>query len=192
MAGRGKGDGFAMKLFHGTTAAGIDILRVNSRDGEGCPVLYLTDNLPYSLFYIRDRELDFVTCGVGQDGIVRYDEKIPGQLKLLYRGRAGYVYEVEASAEPGKVPGIWLCREAAKVTAVRYIPDVYEAIWAEIGRGTVEFLPYERLTPEQKAHNYAGAVDYLRRFPVNTAQEAFYRKYFPQAWEEAGKMPEIP
>lgn len=176
-----------MKLYHGTTVAGIDTLRVNSHDREGRPVLYLTDNLPYSLFYIRDREIDFVTCGVGRDGIVRYDEKFPNQLKLLYQGRAGYVYEVEVLTESGSVPGIWLCREEAKVTTVRYIPDAYETIWKEIQKGTVEFLPYEQLSREQREQNHAGVVDFLRRFPINAAQEAFYREHFPLAWEEAGK-----
>lgn len=59
-----------MKLYHGTTVSGLDTLRTKSCDREGNEVLYLTDNWAYSLFYIRERELDFVTCGVGDGGVV--------------------------------------------------------------------------------------------------------------------------
>lgn len=175
-----------MRLFHGTEVAGLRTLVPMSRR-EGGTRLYLTDCFAYSLFYLRDREIDFVTCGVGQNGIVHYDEKFPDQLKILYGGRPGYVYEAEADPEPGAAPGIWICREAVEVTAVRFIPDAYEAILAQMGRGRVAFVPYEALTQEQKVQNHAGAVDFLRRFPINAAQEAFYRKHFPLAWEEAGK-----
>ena len=177
-----------MKLYHGTLISGLETLAAGSRDRQGNPVLYLTDCYPYSLFYLRDREVDFVTCGVGRDGIVRYDEKFPDQLKLLYQGRAGYVYETEAAAQPGNAPGIWVCRDSVKVTGVRHIPDAYQAITEQIGRGTVEFLPYEALTPEQKRLNHAGILQYLQQYPLTPAQKAFYREHFPKAWVEAQNL----
>lgn len=175
-----------MRLYHGSTVSGLEVLRPVSRDAQGRPVLFLTDSFPYSLFYLRDREIDFVTCGVGQDGIVRYDEKFPDQLKRMYQGRAGYVYETEGPAQPGRCPWIWLGREEARVTGVRFIPDAYEAIREEMEKGTVSVLFYEELTEEQKRINHAGVCHYLRHFPLNPAQEIFYRQNFPQAWQECG------
>ncbi len=56
------------------------------------PVVYFTPNRAYALFYIRDREINWVTCGVKEDGVIRYDERFPDQLKTIYQGVSGYVY----------------------------------------------------------------------------------------------------
>ena len=175
-----------MKLYHGTTVSNIERLRSNSKDKEGNSVLYLTDNRTYSLFYIRDREIDFVTCGVGEDGKVHYDEKFPNQLEVLYKGRSGYVYETDVAAEMHRIRGIWICKGDAKVTGVKYIPDVYLAILDEIEKGNVIFLSYERLTENQKRKNHQGVVDYLKRGRLSPAKKMFFRRYFPEAWEDKG------
>ena len=175
-----------MKLYHGTTVPDMEILEANSRSREGGKVLYLTDNFPYSLFYIRDRDIDFVTCGVGRDGVVHYDEKFPGQLEALYRGLSGWVYEVEAEAEPTKVGGVFVTAGNAVVTGKRYIPDAWEAILAETAKGNVEILAYEDTTAEQRALNREGIVRWLLSGTVtNPKKKAFLRAHFPEAWEEA-------
>ena len=173
-----------MKLYHGTTVSQIERLRCNSKHHAGNPVLYLTDNRAYSLFYIRDREIDFVTCGVGEDGKVYYDEKFPDQLKTLYEGRSGYIYETDVSAEKYHVRGIWVCSRDARITGMEFIPDVYQVILHEIEKGNVVLLPYESLTEEQKQMNYRGVVDYLRRGQLSHAKAQFFRNHFPEAWGE--------
>ena len=142
-----------MRLYHGTTVGGLETLHANSCDRKGNPVLYLTDNRAYSLFYIRDRDVDFVTCGVRSDGVVCYDEKIPRQLKVLYQGKTGYVYEVEADAELTKTNGIYVTSQDVKVIGVEYVSDVYDTICDEIHKGNVEILYYEELTEEQRQQN---------------------------------------
>jgi len=174
-----------MKLYHGTTEANLTELYTISRDREGKPVLYLTDNRAYSLFYIRDREIDFVTCGVDSSGIVHYDEKFENQLKLLYQGISGYIYETQQEAESSKINGIYLCRSNVPITKAEYIADAYDAIVQEIEKGSVNVLPYHCLTDEQKKKNHDGIVQYLRNFSLNAKRESFIRTYFPAAWQEA-------
>ena len=175
-----------MKLFHATTVHGLKYLNPNSRDRDGNSVLYLTDNFPYSLFYIRDREIDFVTCGVREGGVVFYDEKFPNQLEVLYKGMSGWVYEVEAETEPTKIRGIYAVRGNAAVTGVTYIPDALQAIQREIEKGSVYFLAYEALSDRQKAMNHEGLVQLFRSGSVvSSRKEAFLREHFPEAWEEA-------
>lgn len=177
-----------MKLYHGTTVSDLEILQAASRDRDGNPVLYLTDRYAYSLFYIRDREISFVTCGVGVDGTVNYDEKFPEQLEMLYRGMSGWVYEVEVDARPGKVNGIYIVQGDATITGKTYIPDVFDAIQREITRGTVKLLAYEDTTPAQRALNREGMVRlFLSERNMPPKKEAFFRKYFPESWEEAKK-----
>lgn len=174
-----------MKLYHGTTVSGLETLCAGSCDRQGKRVLYLTDNWVYSLFYIRDRDIDFVTCGVGSDGVIHYDEKFPDQLSILYRGMSGYIYEVEAEAEKTKINGIYVTDGETRVTGTTYVPDVYEAIVREIENGNVELLPYISLTDAQKALNHEGAVYMIRSCPMNPRKELFFREYFSDAWEEA-------
>lgn len=175
-----------MKLYHGTTVSGLEILRPNSVDREGNPVLYLTDNYSYSLFYIRDREIDFVTCGVREGGIVHYDEKFPNQLETLYHGMSGWVYEVEADAKPTKISGIYVTRDNAKVIGKYFIPDALAAIKEAVSQGYVKLFSYEKTTEEQRKLNQEGMVRWFQSDrQMHPKKEAFLRTHFPDAWEEA-------
>lgn len=178
-----------MKLYHGTTIPGLEVLKANSCDRDGNRVLYLTDNYPYSLFYIRDREIDFVTCGVWEGGIVHYDEKFRDQLKILYQGMSGWVYEVEADAEPTKIRGIYVVQGDVAVTGAVHIPDALEAIRSEIAKGSVHFLPYEELSDSQKEMNHEGMVRLFHSGSNrNPRKEAFLREHFPEAWAEVQRI----
>ena len=52
--------------YHGTTTPGITELWAK-------PIVYLTPNRAYALFYIMDKNINWVTCGVREDGVVHYD-----------------------------------------------------------------------------------------------------------------------
>lgn len=176
-----------MKLYHGTTEPDLTVLAANSKDREGNPALYLTNNYAYSLFYIRDRKIDFVTCGIHSDGKVYYDEKLPNQLKLLYQGKQGYVYETDTAAQSTKVKGIFVAGSNTEVTDKQFIPDAYQAIQEEIKQGNVIFIPYESLTPEQKATNQEGILWELQTGrALSSAKKAFYREHFPEVFEKLG------
>ena len=175
-----------MKLYHGTTVSDLEFLHANSLDRTGSRVLYLTDSFSYSLFYIRDRDIDFVTCGVGSDSIIHYDEKFPNQLEVMYRGISGWIYEVETDAERTNINGIWVATGDVKITGKTYIPDVCEAIRSECKKGNIELLSFEETTEEQRALNQEGAVRaFLSGRKIHPKREAFLRTHFPEAWEEA-------
>lgn len=174
-----------MILYHGSTEPALEILRPKSKSNSGSSLLYLTNNRAYSLFYIRDREIDFVTCGVDGKGIVQYDEKFSDQLKILYRGRSGYIYITDQEAERSKINGIYICRGEAIVTEVEYIPDAYEAILKEIEIGNVNFLSFDNLSEKQKLINHQGVVHLLKNVRITQKKEMFLRHYFPDAWKEA-------
>lgn len=74
-----------MLLYHGSAAGGLTRL-------TGQPCVYLTPYPCYALCYIRDPNVNYVTCGVDKDGVVRYDVNFPEQLRTLYVGRSGWLY----------------------------------------------------------------------------------------------------
>ena len=127
-----------MLCYHGSPVAGINTLT----PPPGGP-LYLTNNRAYAMFYIRDMEINWVTCGV-RDGVVVYDELFPDQLRTLYAGRGGWLYASENDGfAPGNSPWIVLADKAVPVVVVEYISDAYEAILREIDAGTVRVDSYD-------------------------------------------------
>lgn len=178
-----------MKLYHGSTENGITELYPVSKDKDGNSILYLTDNYAYSLFYLRDRKIDFVTCGVAPDGKVYYDEWFPNQIKTLYGNRSGWIYEVDTIAEPYRICGIHVCREAVVVTQKHYIEDAYSAILDEIKKGTVIVRSFEEATREQLQQYRDGLAKWLRSESNMSAEKKnFYRTYFPECWESAHEL----
>ncbi len=173
-----------MKLYHGSTESSIAELCPRSKDKEGNPVLYLTDHYAYSLFYLRDRETDYVTCGVREDGKVHYDEWFPDQLKILYEGRSGWIYEAEADAEPHRTRGIQICRSSVTVTQKYCIENAYSAIQEEIRKGTVVVRFFAEMPKELLQQYREGLVRMLRiEKNLSAAKKEFYQTYFPECWE---------
>ncbi len=175
-----------MILYHGSTEGGMTVLDPVSRDREGNPALYVTDNYAYGLFYLRDRRTDFVTCGVAGDGKVHYDEWFPDQMKTLYEGRSGWIYEIEAEAQPQRTRGIYIIRAQTAVTGQHHIADAYAAILEEIQKGRVVVRTYEEATAEQLQQYRDGMIRWLRSVENLSAEKAaFYQTYFPACWREA-------
>lgn len=86
----GNNKSYAPFYYHGTTTPGITELRAN-------PAAYLTPNRAYALFYIIDKEINWVTCGVKEDGIVHYDERFKNQAQKLYAGKSAIFISAKRS-----------------------------------------------------------------------------------------------
>ena len=82
-------------LYHGSAQGGLTELKAfSSLHGRGDRVLYLTDCVPYALFYIWDGARlgsgrKHVTGSVRQ-GRAWYEEQFPGQLEAFYEGASGW------------------------------------------------------------------------------------------------------
>ena len=173
-------------LYHGSAAAGIRTLQARGEKR----VVYLTDNYVYALFYLRDPQIDFVTCGVTRDGTVCYEERFPDQIRTLYAGRSGWIYRCEESAqmEKTRVPGIWVSREDVPVAGAEYIADAYEAIAPYLADGRVRVRAFETLSAQERAGNDGAIAEYIRNSGIireTSPRAAFYRERFPAAWEQA-------
>lgn len=57
--------------YHGATEELTELNAVSKNHVDAAkPVVYLTPNRAYALFYIRDRDINWVTCGVKEDGVI--------------------------------------------------------------------------------------------------------------------------
>ncbi|MCL2301006.1 MAG: hypothetical protein FWC27_12765 [Firmicutes bacterium] len=169
-----------MPYYHGSPVAGIQTLAPPPGG-----VVYLTNCRAYALFYIRDLEVNHVTCGV-RNGVVLYDEQFPGQLRALYAGRGGWLYACEGNGfAPGKDPWIVTAGSAVTVASAEHIPNAYEAILREIEAGAVRVDSYEGKTAERRRDITEMMVRLILQdgyLSAATPRARFFERSFPEAW----------
>ena len=171
-----------MLLYHGSAAGGLTRL-------TGQPCVYLTPYPCYALCYIRDPNVNYVTCGVDKDGVVRYDENFPEQLRTLYAGRSGWLYRCgEGDGAP-----IQTSQTPVDVQAAQYIPDVYAALLRFEEAGELAVNRWEaRSEADRRAVWEMTVRSVCKNGYLDTATEkaAFYRRHFPSACAfAAGLLP---
>lgn len=186
-------------LYHGSIINGIRQLKamstLHNTDRRG---VYLTDNYPYSLFYIWDakhnkKQEKHVTAWI-KDGIVYYEEQFPDQLSAFYKGVSGYVYCIEADEnfiEVENRKSMWFHAGEVQITKSLTIPDVYEEIlkYAELGRAKI--IDFEESSKERIDLLYTHiAKRIIDTGLLNTPEcedAIFYRTYFEIVWKKALK-----
>lgn len=186
-----------MTFYHGSIIPGITELGTNSftHDEAKTKAVYLTPNRAYALFYIRDLEIDHVTCGVTAEEFIRYDEQFPDQLKKLYQGVSGYLYHCNERDHftLTKNRDVWVSEKPVVIESVEYILDVYAELLEYEGKGDIYVIRYNELTDERKQFYHDMALQYIykRNFTGCSSKKAmFWRDNFPQAWEYAVKHPD--
>lgn len=178
-------------FYHASNIGNLEeLLPLSKMHGGDKPVCYFTPNKEYALFYLRDMEINHVTCGVDQNGIPVYHEQFPGQLAKIYGERSGYIYSCinEGPIKQGHTGGVWIATEPVKVLGSEFIGDVYAEIIEAERRGEVRVIRYEDLTGEKKNE----ITEMMKRSILKngylyavTAKSLFYRNSFPTAWQAA-------
>lgn len=183
------------KLYHASSVSDIQTLKAlsNLHGSDGEKVVYLTESLPYSLFYIWDaaHNKKHVTCWL-KDGIVYYEEQFPGQLRAFYKGVSGYVYVLDSCKDFEPMPNresMWFSRRDAKVADAIFIEDVYTAIMRYVQHGLVKVIPFAEVPVEklQLLYDHMAqeiiAKGWLQQ--PDCPDAVFYQTFFPTVWEMA-------
>ena len=190
------GDKLTKYFYHGSGQGGIRRLEARSLlHGTEERVVYLTDSLPYALFYLWDEghvgfSCKHVTSWV-KDSTVYYEEQFPGQLKAFYQGAGGYLYRI--AMEDGYCPvegreTMYYVATAQDVEKTEYISDVYAEILRQEALGTVRILRFEEQTEERKAWLTEMVAEGIRRanyYAEDPERAEFMKRYFPASWQIA-------
>ena len=148
-----------MRLYHESFYSSIKELLPISKcnDNPNIKVVYLTESLPYSLFYIWDskknkRKSKWVTCWV-QDNKVHYEEQFPNQVRKFYNKVTGYIYFVDIDEEnltKATEPKMWHTEN--KVTPLKQIKikNVYKEILKYEKNGEIIVHRYNKLSKVDK------------------------------------------
>lgn len=169
-------------LYHGTIIGGLDHIKANSKSHTtGKPAACFTEDRCYALVCCRSREENFVTMGLREDGKQHYYERFPDQLKVLYKGRRGYLYLAGPSAVLANTRGhTWESAADVPVSGCEVIEDVYAEILNEEARGNLVIHRYGDIDPaEQQMH-----ADYIKAHlgDEGEAMGRFYQKHFSSLW----------
>lgn len=186
-----------MILYHGSPVAGITYLGTLSRmhDETASSAVYLTPNRAYAFFYIRDLEINYVTCGVTSEGYIRYNENFPGQLRTLYDGKSGFLYKCGSndSFEKTSTSDVWVSKKPVCVRDCEEVRDTYAEILKCEADGLVKVVRYETLSDERKFEIYEMILHsiYKNNYTASTSKKAmFYKDNFPQEWNYAVAHPD--
>ncbi|MBQ9132980.1 MAG: hypothetical protein IJX64_00455 [Clostridia bacterium] len=183
-------------LYHGSGIKGITKLYANAKlHDTNQDVIYLTNNIPYSLFYIWDEtHIGFrgkhITAWI-KNGITYYEEQFPEQLKTFYKGAAGYLYCIAKHSECFPVKereGMFFSSVDTEVEKAIYIPDVYEELMRYEMIGKLKVLRYNDQTKQRQNEltDIIAASIIKRDFYKNNPPRAmFMKKYFQKAWKKA-------
>lgn len=183
-------------LYHGSITPGIIALEARSRlHGTDQMVVYLTDSIPYALFYIWDSERTgsnqkHVTGGF-RGGQAFYEEQFPDQLRVFYQGVSGYLYRIrhtEAAQAMENRDGLFWQEGNVAVADMLYIPDVYAELLRYEAAGQLNVLRFNEQTNSRKAeltNMIATAIRQSNFFADNNEQQQFMQKHFAAAWRQA-------
>lgn len=188
--------GCKLIYYHGTMED-LNELNAVSKDHADAQnsVVYLTPNRVYALFYIRDREINWVTCGVREDGVIHYGERFPNQLKTIYHGVSGYLYTCEDNGSffASKTRDIWNCNQPVTIIGKEFVPDVYEELIKYVQCGAINVTRYESLSEGEKQDVFEMMVHLILKndWVNSTSKKAvFFKVHFPEAWEYVKTHPE--
>ena len=173
----------AVSLYHGSIIKGLNVILANAKSHvDGSKVAYFTRDRVYALVCCRGREENFVTMGL-RDGIQHYYERFPDQLKIMYDGKEGFLYQPISNATLVNTNGnTWESHADVPVILHEHILNIYAEILKEEATGNVIIHRYNEIDPdEQKMH-----ANYLRDHindPLNVEKKDFIFRYFSSLWD---------
>lgn len=171
-------------FYHGSIIRGLDTILANAKSHiDGSKVAYFTTDRVYALVCCRSRQENFVTMGPDRNGIQHYFERFPDQLKTMYEGKEGFLYQPISTATLTNTKGhTWEIPVNVPVVLVEHIPNVYAEILREEAAGNVIVHRYAEIDPdEQKLHaNYTR--DHLDD-PIYTEYREFLIQHFSSLWD---------
>lgn len=178
-------------FYHASNISGLkELLPLSKIHGENMHTCYFTPNKFYGLFYIRDMEINHVTCSIDENGIPTYHEQFPNQLYTIYKNRSGYIYSCmnDGLIKQGHTNGVWLATKPITVLKSEFIEDVYNEIIKAEKIGKIRVIRYEDLTDEKKDEITEMMKLYILKngwLHYLTAKGLFFKTNFPISWQAA-------
>lgn len=183
-------------FYHGSSVPEITKLEARSKlHNSEEKVVYLTDNVPYALFYIWDEKHNGFdskhVTGWIKNGIAYYEEQFLDQLKTFYEGVSGYLYRINDNYDIRQMENrdnMFFSINDVIVSEVVQIIDVYEELLKYEAEGKLVVLRYSEQSEQRQSELVdliAQAIIHDNFYIENKQQRVFMQKYFTKAWQIA-------
>lgn len=184
------------KFYHGSIVPEITKLEARSKlHNSEEKVVYLTDNVPYALFYIWDEKHNGFdskhVTGWIKNGIAYYEEQFLDQLKTFYEGVSGYLYRIDDNYDIRQMENrdnMFFSINNVIVSEAVQIIDVYEELLKYEAEGKLVVLRYSEQSEQRQSELVdliAQAIIHDNFYIENKQQRVFMQKYFTKAWKIA-------
>ena len=166
-------------FYHGSVIGNLDTILANAKShADGSRVAYFTTDRVYALVCCRSREENLVTMGLREDGKLHYFERFPDQLKVMYEGKEGFLYQPAVLPDLQNTKGhIWESHTDVPVILRERVRDVYPEILREEAAGNVVIHRYDEIDPEEQKTMANYMRDHLND-PDHAAIRDFEYKHF--------------
>ncbi len=178
-----------MKLYHGSPIGNIEVLLPKQSNHEKEYVYFITHEALAVIYAYNPiaRPGGFYTYRFGKNGEVYYDEFFEDQLKKIYQGKSGYVYEIENDeynlCKLEKMPWVYLSEKPIKVQKPKFIPDIYEEVLRLEKEGKIIVNRYNTIDPEQRQKNRSVVVKDIEMKDLRNRKDnsyaIFLHEHFP-------------
>lgn len=142
-----------MILYHGSKVPNIINLRPFSSN-HGKPYVYLTHSKVLATIYAHNpltRPNGFFSYWWDKNGALYYDEYFENQLKTIYAGQVGYVYQCEGEyRQMEKMPWVYLSEADIPITDCIEIPDIYDQLLRYEREGLLKVQRWNEVSAEQR------------------------------------------
>ena len=171
-------------FYHGSVIGNLNIILANAKShADGSRVAYFTTDRIYALVCCRKREENLVTMGLREDGKLHYFERFPDQLKVMYEGKEGFLYQPAVLADLKNTKGhIWESHSDVPVILREHVRNVYPEILREEAAGNVVIHCYAEIDPEEQKM-YANYFREHLNDPDDAAIRKFVYKHFSPLWD---------
>ncbi len=122
-----------MTFYHGSSVPNLTELKPFPSN-HGKPYVYFSTNAVLALLYAYNpiaRPGGFFPYWFDKDGQLHYDEYFPDQLRQIYAGHHGWVYQVEAEnlLQLDKMPWVYLSETPLQISKQRMFPTCTPRSW---------------------------------------------------------------
>lgn len=183
------------KYYHGSINPNLINLDIISKCNENPSVkcAYITDNFAYSLFYIRDMDINIVTAWVNKEGIACYEEQFENQLEIMYKNKSGYIYVCENEKDfiKSTTNGIYYSTSPIYFNNRIYVENAFESIKNEIENNKIRITKFQDVPKERIELLYQKIAEKILKnnfYEGNKKLKSFYKKHYYVAWDLAEKQ----
>ena len=171
-------------FYHGSIFKGLNIILANAKSHfDGSKVAYFTTDRVYALVCRRSRQENFVTMGPDKAGVQHYFERFPDQLRVMYDGKEGFLYQPVSCISLKNTKGhTWECATDVPVIMKEHVLNVFEEILHEEKMGNVIIHRYSEEDPlelKRCANNIRDELD----DPVYAGCRDFLYRHFSPLWD---------